>query len=285
VLHERVPAPPFAALSAWFEGGVGAWLTLRHYADRAVANLRLIHALDLVGRTSEMARLLGIDFFSVLTRGSQFRVEAVALRVAKPLNYLMPTASRVQVARQAAMECTPLVMEPVSRLYTSPVVVLDFQSLYPSIIIAYNMCYASCLGRLSLSAPPRLLERLGFMPYAPPPGALGRLGARAFVAPNGAVFAPPEDRPGVLPRMLREILATRVMVKNAMKTAPVAADAVMTRVMHARQFALKMIANVTYGYTAVRAGGRVCVCVCVRACVRSCARRCGSSCRVLFVSL
>jgi hypothetical protein len=32
-----------------------------------------------------------------------------------------------QVAGQAAMECIPLVMEPRSRFYTSPVVVLDFQ--------------------------------------------------------------------------------------------------------------------------------------------------------------
>jgi hypothetical protein len=32
-----------------------------------------------------------------------------------------------QVSGQAAMECIPLVMEPRSRFYTSPVVVLDFQ--------------------------------------------------------------------------------------------------------------------------------------------------------------
>lgn len=38
--------------------------------------------LDLLGRTSEMARLFGIDFFSVLSRGSQYRVEAVMLRYA-----------------------------------------------------------------------------------------------------------------------------------------------------------------------------------------------------------
>ena len=30
------------------------------------------------------------------------------------------------------MEALPLVMEPESRMYASPVVVLDFQSLYPS---------------------------------------------------------------------------------------------------------------------------------------------------------
>ena len=73
------------------------------------------------------------------------------IRVTKPLNYVMVSPSREQVAAQAAMECIPLVigdgavtrsqqpltpspplqvMEPVSRFYTDPVLVLDFQSLY-----------------------------------------------------------------------------------------------------------------------------------------------------------
>eukprot|EP00967_Tisochrysis_lutea_P065846 scaffold85693_cov17-Tisochrysis_lutea.AAC.1 len=37
-----------------------------------------------------------------------------------------------QTGSQPAMEALPLVMEPESRMYTSPVLVLDFQSLYPS---------------------------------------------------------------------------------------------------------------------------------------------------------
>lgn len=36
----------------------------------------------------------------------------------------------------------------MSAFYTSPLVVLDFQSLYPSVMIAYNYCYSTCLGRI-----------------------------------------------------------------------------------------------------------------------------------------
>jgi DNA polymerase elongation subunit (family B) len=39
------------------------------------------------------------------------------------------------------------------------------------------------------------------------------MGRRLVVAPNGVAFAPASVRPGVLPRMLDEILSTRIMVK------------------------------------------------------------------------
>lgn len=44
----------------------------------------------------------------------------------------------------------PLIAEPESKYYTHPVIVLDFQSLYPSIMIAYNICYSTCLGRVEM---------------------------------------------------------------------------------------------------------------------------------------
>jgi DNA polymerase elongation subunit (family B) len=55
--------------------------------------------------------------------------------------------TREQVGAQPAMEALPLVMEPESRFYHDPVAILDFQSLYPSIMIAYNLCYSTCVGR------------------------------------------------------------------------------------------------------------------------------------------
>lgn len=70
------------------------------------------------------------------------------MRIAKPMNLVAVSPSVQQRATMSAPECIPLTLEPQSRLYTQPVVVLDFQSLYPSIMIAYNYCYSTCLGKL-----------------------------------------------------------------------------------------------------------------------------------------
>ena len=260
VLRLRIPHFPHHQLSTWFSAAAaaGRWRTMSHVALRARMSLLLLERLDVVGRTAEMARCFGIDFFSVISRGSQYRVESMVLRLAHSQNYVAVAPSAEQVARQAAMEALPLILEPQSQMYVDPVCVLDFQSLYPSMIIAYNLCYSTCLGRPehAASEPPM---KLGCCEYRPPasalvgdaPGASGLI-----VAPNGVGFVPPTVRPGILPRLLREILDTRVMVKAAMKRLPPEAR-VLLRCLNARQFSLKLIANVTYGYTAAGFSGRM----------------------------
>lgn len=218
VLRLRVPHIPHTQLAAWFSAGPagGRWRCLSHLTLRARISLMLLDRLDLVGRTSEMARTFGIDFFSVLSRGSQYRVESMTLRLAHTQNYVALAPSPEQVARQPAMEALPLVMEPRSAMYPDPVCVLDFQSLYPSMIIAYNLCYSTCVGRASHAGPDAPLK-LGCTEYAMPESVLagGKPGADDLViAPNGVAFVPPSVRRGVLPRLLNEILNTRIMVRT-----------------------------------------------------------------------
>lgn len=62
-------------------------------------------------------------------------------------------------------------------------------------------------------------------------------------------------RKGLLPRMLEEILHTRFMVKSAMKSY--SGDEALLRLLDARQLGLKLIANVTFGYTSANFSGRM----------------------------
>ncbi|GMH43547.1 hypothetical protein BSKO_11469 [Bryopsis sp. KO-2023] len=261
VLQKRVPFISHVTLASWFGSGGqngGRWRCVNYFLRRARMNIQMVVQLDLIGRTSEMARTYGIDFFSVLSRGSQYRVESMTVRLAHTQNYLMISPSKEQVFKQPAMECLPLVMEPESRMYTAPVVVLDFQSLYPSMIIANNLCYSTCVGRPEHVNSGKPGFKLGVMDYSIPAACLGSglSPDELQIMPNGISYASKSSRPGVLPRLLREILMTRIMVKAAMKRHPKSAK-VLQRCLNARQYGLKMIANVTYGYTAAGFSGRM----------------------------
>ncbi|XP_006839989.1 PREDICTED: DNA polymerase zeta catalytic subunit [Chrysochloris asiatica] len=256
VLHQRFPLFTFRVLSDWFDNKTDLyrWKMVDHYVSRVRGNLQMLEQLDLIGKTSEMARLFGIQFLHVLTRGSQYRVESMMLRIAKPMNYIPVTPSVQQRSQMRAPQCVPLIMEPESRFYSNSVLVLDFQSLYPSIVIAYNYCFSTCLGHVeNLGKYDEF--KFGCTSLRVPPDLLYQIRHDITVSPNGVAFVKPSVRKGVLPKMLEDILKTRLMVKQSMKAYK--QDRVLSRMLDARQLGLKLIANVTFGYTSANFSGRM----------------------------
>jgi len=251
---------------------------------RAKINLSMLIASGSLPRAAELARVLGLDIASVFTRGSQRRVEAVSSRLLRAAGYLPPSPSAAQVAGQPAMVQLPLVMEPEAGAYEHPVAVLDFESLYPSLMIAYNLCYSTALGQVETWTSEKASEAstwpigCGCMP-APTISSM-REETGIVVSPSKSAFVPRATRVGVLPRMLSEILSTRRMIKAAAKriyvpeqsgeVTPNASESIWTparqsfadtKALAARldgqQLALKLLANVTYGYAAAGFSGHM----------------------------
>lgn len=254
VFNERIPRYTNQDLSKWFgqETDTDLGSFVQYYTKRVNYNLRLIVSQELVSRYSEQARLIGIDYYSVFYRGSQFKVESLLTRLAKQGNYLMISPSKKQVGQQNALEYIPLVMEPETKFYKSPVLVLDFQSLYPSIVIAYNYCYSTCLGRI---VPWMDRNKLGVVDLERDPELLGVLKDDIVIAPNGIMYTKPQVRKSTLSKMLTELLDTRMIVKDGMRDHP--NNAAFQKSMNSRQLALKLTANVTYGYTSATYSGRM----------------------------
>ncbi|OCH96164.1 hypothetical protein OBBRIDRAFT_816122 [Obba rivulosa] len=254
ILHRRTPRYTPQTLTDWYHSQVPAHTVqlLRYFSDRTVMVLEILDASEVVIKNAEFARIFGVDFFSVISRGSQFKVESFMFRIAKPESFVLLSPSKQDVGKQNAAECMPLIMEPLSAFYNSPLVVLDFQSLYPSVMIAYNYCYSTCLGRITDF---KGQYKFGVTDLRLPPGLLDTLKEYINVAANGIMYVKPGVRKGLLGRMLSELLDTRVMVKQAMKG--VKDDKALRRVLDARQLALKYIANVTYGYTSATYSGRM----------------------------
>jgi DNA polymerase zeta len=254
LLHQRIPHYSFADLTKWYTSKNPRYQSkvIEYFCSRCQIDLEILDANELVPRTSEQARLLGVDWFSVISRGSQFKVESLMFRIAKPENFILVSPSRRQVGGQNALECLPLVMEPQSDFYSSPLLVLDFQSLYPSVMIAYNYCYSTFLGRVVSW---RGTNKMGFSDYRREPRLIELLKDHINIAPNGIMYAKSQIRKSLLAKMLGEILETRVMVKSGMKVDR--DDKTLQQLLNNRQLALKLIANVTYGYTSASFSGRM----------------------------
>ncbi|KAL0350690.1 UNVERIFIED_CONTAM: DNA polymerase alpha catalytic subunit [Sesamum radiatum] len=102
-----------------------------------------------------------------------------------------------------------LVLEPKKGLYDKYILLLDFNSLYPSIIQEYNICFTT-VERSADGSAPRL---------------------------------PSTKRTGVLPELLKNLVERRRMVKSWLKTA----TGLKVQQLDIQQQALKLTANSMYG--------------------------------------
>ncbi|KAK4699740.1 DNA polymerase zeta, partial [Phenoliferia sp. Uapishka_3] len=254
ILRRRTPHFSFETLTQWYNSKSQQQLArvFAYWINRVEMDVELLEESEDISKNCEFARIYGVDFRSVRLRGSQFKVEAVMFRIAKPESFLLLSVTRQEVGRQNAAECQPLIMEPKSGFYTSPLIVLDFQSLYPSVMIAYNYCYSTCMGRIGTY---KGTTKLGTTSYDPPPGLLSLMKDDLIISPNGMAFVPATVRKSLLAKMLAELLDSRVMVKSGMKGA--GGNKALLRLLNGRQLALKLLANVTYGYTSATFSGRM----------------------------
>eukprot|EP00985_Skeletonema_marinoi_P027904 scaffold23518_cov225-Skeletonema_marinoi.AAC.19 len=117
-----------------------------------------------------------------------------------------------------------LVLEPKKGLYDSFILLLDFNSLYPSLIQEYNLCFTTMDWSKSVT----------------PNNAEG-------VAPQGDQLPPLPDESldrGVLPRVIKTLVDRRRAVKRLVKTEK---DQTKKEELDIRQLALKLTANSMYG--------------------------------------
>lgn len=183
-------------------------------------------------------------------------------------SYFFYSPSVQDTNKQEALEVQALTLEPQSGHHQDPVVVCDFTALYPSLVIAYNLCYSTCAGRLDyhstrneMRMEGRTTGKLGPFRYDERRSATvfkhhfrslenSGKGDRAYVAPTGTAYVAESVLKGVLPQVLDEMLSTRAMLKKASKLykrlVPDLSPSIL-RQLEARQLALKYVANVTYG--------------------------------------
>lgn len=105
---------------------------------------RLLDKLMCFVNYTEMARVTGVPFNYLLARGQQIKVVSQLYRKANEDGYLVPSVQSVGSDEQYE---GATVIEPERGYYDVPIATLDFASLYPSIMMAHNLCYTTLLDK------------------------------------------------------------------------------------------------------------------------------------------
>ena len=111
--------------------------------------LKLMEKLCCLYNYSEMARVTGVPINFLLSRGQQIKVVSQLLRKARKRNCVMPTERVKGKAGQNSLEGA-YVIDPKPGFYEQPIATLDFASLYPSIMMAHNLCYTTLVRKIDL---------------------------------------------------------------------------------------------------------------------------------------
>ncbi|KNC83791.1 hypothetical protein SARC_03967 [Sphaeroforma arctica JP610] len=129
------------------------------------------------------------------------------------------------------------VLEPVPGLYYN-VLQYDFDSLYPSVLMAYNICYSTYL---STEPPPNMVPQMYHTVKWTSKG--GDENIHHFL----------KEPEGIVPKLLRDLLGVRKAVKKILKSTEL--YTVQYNVLDKRQQALKVCANSIYGVLGVQKHG------------------------------
>ncbi|XP_029440886.1 DNA polymerase delta catalytic subunit [Rhinatrema bivittatum] len=195
--------------------------------------LRLLEKLMCVINYMEMARVTGVPLSYLLARGQQIKVVSQLLRQAMKQDLVMPV-----VKSEGGEDYTgATVIEPLKGYYDVPIATLDFSSLYPSIMMAHNLCYTTLLQTGSI-------EKYSLSP-------------NDFIkTPTGDHFVKSSVRKGLLPEILENLLIARKRAKEELKKEQ---DPFNQKVLDGRQLALKVSANSVYGFTGAQVGKLPCL--------------------------
>jgi DNA polymerase delta subunit 1 len=232
---QKIDMTPKEMFARFLEGDP---VKLRDVAEYCIKDTLLPHKLmkklctllNLV----EMAKATWVPVSFLVERGQQIKVFSQLTKKARELGYMVPTIKYGSLPEEQYEGAT--VLEAQKGAYYTPITALDFEALYPSIMMAHNLCYSTYV----------MDERR----YGNIPGITYEtfdIGDKTYK------FA--QDVPSLLPAILAELKQFRKKAKRDMA----AATGSMKEVYNGKQLAYKVSMNSVYGFTGAGKGILPCV--------------------------
>lgn len=174
--------------------------------------------VDIAGQ----AKVQGITTNTVLNRGLVYRIMCKIKQYTERYNFLIPSFNKVQFPVSPTYQGAT-VLNCDAGYYEDPVVVLDFASLYPSLMRSHNLDYTTiALNKEQVEKYPERFQTFD----------------------NGYSFVKSEYLRGLLPRIETELGVERDNAKKMMKKATTPVE---KAVWNAIQGGVKIVMNSIYG--------------------------------------
>ncbi len=221
---EKYDVDPKEIEGLWGGGGDGLRRFISYSRRDAVLALHLLLDLRLMDKYIAMSRASGSLLQDIVNGGQSGMVENLLMRRFREGKRVVPPKPDADVSDERYVENADLkggaVLTPEKGL-VEDVVILDYKSLYPTIMMAHNLCYSTVITQEDPKTD------------------------HIVTAPSGGKFVSSEVSSGIMPSILRELLEERNKTKKLMKKASNEDQ----RFLDAKQYAMKILLNSFYGYS------------------------------------
>ncbi len=205
---------------------------------------RLLSKMCILINLLEMAKATWVPLCFLVERGQQIKVFSQLTKKAREMGFMVPTIQYGQLAEQGYEGAT--VLDAQKGAYYKPITALDFEALYPSIMMAHNLCYSSLVMDPKYENVPGIEYETFEIPV-----------------PSKVEGQPPTKRmckfaqgvPTLLPSILIELKQFRKQAKKDMAASTGALQAMY----NGKQLAYKISMNSVYGFTGASKGILPCV--------------------------
>lgn len=207
------------------EGDPQKILDIANYCSKdTLLPIMLVDKLNILVNQIQMANVTYVPLIYLITRGQQIKVFSQILKEAQKLDYIIPEVPVDKINFEGAT-----VLEPKKGAYFDPVIVLDFASLYPSIIMAHNLCYSTIIFN------EKYLKNNNHE----------TIEWEDKLTNSHKTYHFSQEKQGVLPLLLKNLLTERKKIKKLITSEK---DEFQKMVYDGFQLALKVSANSIYGF-------------------------------------
>ena len=229
--QEKLDVSPKDMKSYWESNNDNLILFINYSRRDSELVLNLLLHLKLLDKYISLSQITNLVMQDIIDGGQTLMIEQVLLKEFKKNDRLMFMKPTEEIIKERSIKNIMLkggeVLDPLKGLHEN-VIILDYKSLYPTIMMAYNLCYTTIVRNREL------LNELG-------------LSEKDIIkTSSGSIFVKKDIYQGIIPSILEYYLSQRVTIKKKMNTTKNKDE---IHRLQSIEMAIKILLNSYYGYT------------------------------------